>query len=168
MNCVDCTIVELARRWGVSTANDRGLLNYAAVFLGELLSALEPDTPAFAAAYQSRSCVALPRTDQLPCALQYAATANVLLAEFKLIDHIADSGHMAQPGDVEVVKVKKNRGVDGWELYSAVFAWTILNSLVTELTSLTSKCWAIFPLAIATIVIPWISGTVSFPISTYL
>jgi Family of unknown function (DUF5685) len=68
----------------------RLLLNYDAVFLGELLTALKP-TP-FATAYTSRNCFHLPATtEQMPLALQYAATANVMLAEFKLRDHVTDS-----------------------------------------------------------------------------
>jgi hypothetical protein len=67
----------------------RFLLNYDAVFLGELLTALKPSP--FATAYVSKNCFHLPCAEQMPLALQYAATANVILAEFKLRDHIADS-----------------------------------------------------------------------------
>jgi hypothetical protein len=67
----------------------RLLLNYDAVFLGELLTALKPT--AFTAAYVSKNCFHLPAPTEMPLALQYAATANVLLAEFKLRDHVTDS-----------------------------------------------------------------------------
>jgi Family of unknown function (DUF5685) len=67
----------------------RLLLNYDAVFLGELLASLKPAP--FAPAYASHNCFALPSPAQMPLSLQYAATANVLLGEFKLRDHVADS-----------------------------------------------------------------------------
>jgi len=70
----------------------RLFLNYDAVFLGELLTLLQPRGPEFARAYLSRNCLALPRHDEIPMALEYAAAANVVLARFKLLDHAADTG----------------------------------------------------------------------------
>ena len=70
----------------------RVLLNHDAVFLGELLSALAPSPAEFSAAYVSRNCMAIPAAADLPWALQYAATANVALADLKLQDKVADSG----------------------------------------------------------------------------
>jgi len=70
----------------------RVLLNHDAVFLGELLTALSPSSPEFSAAYVSRNCMAIPATADLPWALQYAATANVALADLKLQDKVADTG----------------------------------------------------------------------------
>jgi len=70
----------------------RMLLNYDAVFLGEVLTALEPSAIEFAPAYLSRNCLAIPRAEQMPWALQYAATANVVLAQFKISDHVQDTG----------------------------------------------------------------------------
>jgi hypothetical protein len=70
----------------------RVLLNYDAVFLGELLGALESSEGDFAPAFISRNCFAMPRAAQIPWTLQYAATANVVLAEFKVLDHIQDTG----------------------------------------------------------------------------
>jgi hypothetical protein len=67
-------------------------LNYDAVFLGELLTMLQPAGRQFARAYVSRNCLALPRRDQIPLALEYAAAANVVLARFKLLDHAVDTG----------------------------------------------------------------------------
>jgi hypothetical protein len=78
----------MGRLYGQPT---RLLLNYDAVFLGELLTTLKPTVLPYATPYLSHNCLALPNTGQMPLALQYAATANVLLAEFKLHDHIADS-----------------------------------------------------------------------------
>lgn len=69
----------------------RVLLNHDAVFLGELLTALSPAVPEFAQAYVSRSCMAIPAAADLPWALQYAATANVALADLKLQDKVVDS-----------------------------------------------------------------------------
>jgi hypothetical protein len=70
----------------------RIFLNYDAVFLGEILTLLQPAGQQFAPAYVSKSCLALPRRDQIPWALEYAASANVVLARFKLLDHAADTG----------------------------------------------------------------------------
>lgn len=69
----------------------RVLLNHDAVFLGELLTALAPDPASFSKAYVSRNCMAIPAVADLPWALQYAATANVALADLKLQDKVADS-----------------------------------------------------------------------------
>lgn len=70
----------------------RMLLNYDAVFLGEVLAALESPTTSFAPAFISRNCLAIPQAGQIPWTLQYAATANIVLAEFKVLDHIQDTG----------------------------------------------------------------------------
>jgi hypothetical protein len=69
----------------------RVFLNHDAVFLGELLSALQPGRAQFARAYVSKSCLAMPQRDQIPWSLEYAAAANVVLARFKLLDHVADT-----------------------------------------------------------------------------
>ena len=73
----------------------RLMLNYDAVFLGEVLSAISGADLARAQwhrAYQSYNCLALPASaDAMPLALQFAATAAVLMTEFKVADQIADS-----------------------------------------------------------------------------
>ena len=69
----------------------RMLLNHDTVFLAELLMehSGEPDwTPA----YRSFNCLSLPRRGEaMPLALEYAATAAVVLAHFHIADHRADS-----------------------------------------------------------------------------
>lgn len=70
----------------------RLFLNYDAVFLGELLTDLQPGQRRFAPAYVSKNCLSLPKRDQIPLALEYAAAANVVLAQFKLLDHVVDTG----------------------------------------------------------------------------
>jgi hypothetical protein len=70
----------------------RMLLNYDAVFLGEVLAALESLSTTFAPAFISKNCLAIPQAGQIPWTLQYAATANIVLAEFKVLDHIQDTG----------------------------------------------------------------------------
>jgi hypothetical protein len=71
----------------------RTLLNHDTVFLAELLSAIN-DNPeshkSWGQAYQSYNCLALPDAAQ-PKALQLAATATLVLTEFKIADHIQDS-----------------------------------------------------------------------------
>jgi hypothetical protein len=70
----------------------RFLLNHDTVFLAEVLSALSGENAAGrGSAYQSYNCLSLPESE-LPFSLQYAATANVILTEFKLADHVADEG----------------------------------------------------------------------------
>lgn len=68
----------------------RLLLNHDTVFLAEFLTALSSDAVNdWQQSYQSYNCLNLPKTE-MPLALQFAATANVILTEFKLADHIAD------------------------------------------------------------------------------
>jgi hypothetical protein len=86
----------------------RLFLNNDTVFLGELLSAVSirreskddiPRLPSglllqtdWAPAYQSYNCLSLPRSEaDIPLPLKIAATATVVLTEFKIKDHIADS-----------------------------------------------------------------------------
>jgi hypothetical protein len=69
----------------------RMLLDYDAVFLGELLAALSPQPVAFGSAYTSRSCLALPAASEIPWSFRYAAAVNVVLADLKLADHQADT-----------------------------------------------------------------------------
>ena len=72
----------------------RLLLNNDAVFFGELLTALSPESESVAAwdrAYQSYNCFALPAGEvQMPLSLQIAATATLVMSEFKVTDQIAD------------------------------------------------------------------------------
>lgn len=68
----------------------RLLLNHDTVFLAETLSALGGETPSdWGKPYQSFNCLSLPKSE-MPIALQFAATANLVLTEFKLADHVAD------------------------------------------------------------------------------
>src|ERR1700754_2855913 len=73
----------------------RALLNHDTVFLAELLSALsgaDRQLDQWHRAYQSYNCLALPPVaTAMPLVLQYAATATLTLAEFKLADHLLDS-----------------------------------------------------------------------------
>jgi len=74
----------------------RMLLNNDAVFFGELLTALsseiEPVTT-WDRAYQSYNCFAMPGDEaQMPLSLQVAATATLVMSEFKVTDQIEDGG----------------------------------------------------------------------------
>jgi hypothetical protein len=73
----------------------RLLLNHDTVFLAEVLSAISSKTDSLKSwqhAYQSFNCLALPdKSNALPVALQLAATATVILTEFKIADHLNDS-----------------------------------------------------------------------------
>lgn len=80
------TCKSMGRLFGQSA---RATLNHDAVFLGELLLALEP-APLSAPAFTPRRCFILPKADEIPPALAYAAAANVVLAEFAVCDQILD------------------------------------------------------------------------------
>lgn len=68
----------------------RLLLNHDTVFLAEILSALSGENVSeWQKSYRSFNCLNLPK-DELPKALQFAATTNIILTEFKLDDHISD------------------------------------------------------------------------------
>jgi hypothetical protein len=70
----------------------RFLLNHDTVFLAEILTAMSgQDGSGWQRAYQSYNCLSLPK-ENLPQALQFAATTNIILTEFKLADHLADEG----------------------------------------------------------------------------
>lgn len=70
----------------------RLLLNHDTVFLAEILSALSDENVRdWQKSYQSYNCLSLPKSE-MPLSLQFAATTNIILTEFKLADHIADEG----------------------------------------------------------------------------
>ena len=74
----------------------RLLLNNDAVFLGELLTALTPEKLDFrdwGRSYQSFNCLSLPNgSESMPLALQVAATATLVMSEFKVADQLQDGG----------------------------------------------------------------------------
>src|ERR1700738_2230627 len=79
----------IGRQYGQSA---RLLLNHDAVFLAELLTSLGgADVEAWSADYRSWNCVRLPEAADIPPVLAYAAAATILLSEYKLADHAADS-----------------------------------------------------------------------------
>lgn len=70
----------------------RMLLNHDTVFLAEILTALQEENAGnWQKAYQSYNCLSLPE-NEMPVALQFAATTNLALAHFKLADHFEDTG----------------------------------------------------------------------------
>lgn len=70
----------------------RFLLNHDTVFLAEILTALSGENVQnWQKSYQSFNCLNLPKAE-MPLSLQFAATANIVLTEFKLADHISDEG----------------------------------------------------------------------------
>lgn len=73
----------------------RALLNHDTVFLAEILMALF-EKPDFGRALKSYNCLAKPKSSaEMPLPLQIAATANIVLAEFKIGDRIEDSKNRA-------------------------------------------------------------------------
>jgi Family of unknown function (DUF5685) len=86
------TCKTIGRHYGQRT---RLLLNHDTVFLAELLTGLSGDAAPAAGwnrAYQSHNCFHLPASSSdMPLALQFAATANVVLTQVKLADCIQDS-----------------------------------------------------------------------------
>ena len=73
----------------------RLFLNNDTVFLAEVLTAVaqhQASARDWAGAYQSYNCLSLPRSEaEMPLPLRLAATATVVLAEFKIKDHLSDS-----------------------------------------------------------------------------
>lgn len=68
----------------------RLLLNHDTVFLAEILTVLSGENVSERQkSYQSFNCLNLPK-NEMPKALQFAATTNIILTEFKLDDHISD------------------------------------------------------------------------------
>lgn len=69
----------------------RLFLNFDAVFLAELLSALSSENiQTWQDGYQSHNCFARIDEEKIPVPLQYSAAANVFLSELKTLDHIHD------------------------------------------------------------------------------
>jgi len=72
----------------------RLLLNHDTVFLAELLTALSGDDQKlseWAGQYRSYNCMSIPRhAADMPLALQLAAAGTMVMAEFKIADHISD------------------------------------------------------------------------------
>lgn len=69
----------------------RLMLNHDTVFLAEILTSLSGENVSdWQNAYQSFNCLNLPET-AMPDSLQFAAATNIILAEFKIADHIHDS-----------------------------------------------------------------------------
>lgn len=70
----------------------RFLLNHDVVFMAEILTALGGENlRLWGKSYQSFNCLNLP-AGEMPLPLQFAATTNIILTEFKLADHITDEG----------------------------------------------------------------------------
>lgn len=69
---------------------NRVLLNHDTVFLAELLLHYAEE-PQWADSYQSFNCLSLPREREIPPALEYAASATVVLAHFHIEDQKLDS-----------------------------------------------------------------------------
>jgi hypothetical protein len=65
----------------------RMLLNHDATFLAELLNAGNglPES------YDSWNCTRMPKRDQIPVVMRYAAAINVLLSDYKVRDHEVDA-----------------------------------------------------------------------------
>ena len=69
----------------------RMLLNFDAVFLSELLSALSSeDVNNWQKGYQSHNCFSKIDSTEIPLVLQYSAAVNVFLTELKTLDHVHD------------------------------------------------------------------------------
>lgn len=69
----------------------RLFLNYDIVFLAEILTLLqEPKTQEWDPALFSKKCFDLPKLENLPLSLQYAADINTILVELKVRDNMSD------------------------------------------------------------------------------
>ena len=69
----------------------RMFLNHDTVFLAEILTSLSDEkVQTWQKSYQSYNCLSLPK-NEMPISLQFAATANIILTEFKIADHVSDT-----------------------------------------------------------------------------
>jgi hypothetical protein len=95
---------ELERRWRMHYCGTcktigsrygqraRLFLNHDAAFLAELLDWMTgADAEQWSEAYRSWNCMSLPDDEEMPLLLRYTAAVNVLLGEYKVRDHEADS-----------------------------------------------------------------------------
>jgi len=72
---------------------ERVLLNFDVVFLSELLAAVNNRKEDFNY-IKPYTCLTLPKKDeQIPQFLKYAASVNILLGHYKIIDNVHDSKH---------------------------------------------------------------------------
>lgn len=69
----------------------RMLLNHDTVLVAEIMSALSPE-PLRHPSLVRRNCLTLPRQNEAPLALRYAAATTMFLAGAKIRDHVTDSG----------------------------------------------------------------------------
>lgn len=69
----------------------RMLLNHDTVLVAEIMSALSPE-PVRHPSLVRRNCLTLPRKNEAPLALRYAAATTMFLAGAKVRDHVTDTG----------------------------------------------------------------------------
>jgi hypothetical protein len=88
--CGTCRVIGSLYGW-----KSRVFLNNDAVFLGEVLSALSnahEELDRWSRPYRSRSCFSVPGdSEDMPLSLQFAATAVLIIGQFKLADQMEDS-----------------------------------------------------------------------------
>lgn len=118
----------MGRQYGQRT---RLALNYDAIFLSELLTFIsgtnEDYQQEWAPALLSYNCLRLPKREDIPTPLSYAASVNVLLAGIKLQDNVEDRGgfvwrtaqHLYQS---KVEKAEKDLQAHGLDL-EAIDQW---------------------------------------------
>lgn len=96
----------------------RMMLNFDVVFLSELLSALEGQSDPWQHKLRPYHCLELPKADLgIPQSLDFAAAANLLLAELKVDDNIKDSRSIVWRGVKRVYRpafLKVNAQFAAW------------------------------------------------------
>lgn len=89
------TCKSIGSRYG---QRSRTTLNYDTVFLAEMLTLIsDDDTTGWDQKIRAYRCFDLPEGEQVPTSLQYSADVNILLADVKLKDNIADEGPSLWP-----------------------------------------------------------------------
>jgi len=68
----------------------RLMLNFDAVFLGELLDSFRETKQEWSKSFKSYNCFNLPKKSEIPVALRYSAAVNVMLGYLKADDHAKD------------------------------------------------------------------------------
>jgi hypothetical protein len=108
----------------------RFLLNHDTIFLAEILTSLSGENVEnWQRAYQSYNCLSLPETARMPVPLEFAATANLVLAEFKIADQIADENSRA--GKLARKSFSKNFEQARWKLKEWKFPFERIQEILS-------------------------------------
>lgn len=127
----------------------RVMLNNDTVFLAEILSSLSTDTETIKqwdGSFYSFNCLACPVDEgQIPFSLQYAATASLVLAEFKVTDQIIDSHRLVWKTAKHIFSRSFDKAaarLRGWDFPLDDLRQAILSQVAREVRAGVSRVFA--------------------------